>query len=314
MRPSPHGQALSCSHVGLLADEALNTARGACIEAVFDSSCYLRLDTGNRHTLVCLGIGTMPPGPINIGIAVPARSGWSQNAAGRWLARSATHPAGSEPGLVYANADVWRPDDATPVDHELLARGMSQLDSLHVRSDRVTTPCDQASFAQFTTHGHASALNTAIARRIEIGVGAMRRWLTSSHASVAPLDWPATLLGVGDGLTPAGDDILVGVLVALGRIRRLREREAIAQRIDPLLRDNTTSISAAHLRAAMAGYAAEPLHRLLDALLSGAPSSSTLAGAVRALESIGHSSGRHALAGALVVLDWANETLAVRRV
>ena len=75
------------------------------------------------------------------------------------------------------------------------------------------------------------------------------------------------LVGVGPGSTPSGDDVVVGVLAGLDR----RSGDAAAhagaaiRRALPALLDRTTRLSQHDLRAALAGRAAERVHRLLEA-------------------------------------------------
>ncbi len=92
------------------------------------------------------------------------------------------------------------------------------------------------------------------------------------------------LAGRGPGLTPAGDDVLVGVLFALWVWRPASEwAELIRDATVP----RTTTLSAAFIRAAAAGEAVEPWHRLAN----GEPD------AVAGILAIGHTSGADAWAG-----------------
>jgi len=65
------------------------------------------------------------------------------------------------------------------------------------------------------------------------------------------------LLGLGPGLTPAGDDVLAGALVALHHLRDPR-RDELAAAVEPLLH-RTTTVSAALLRQAALGRAVPQL-------------------------------------------------------
>lgn len=92
------------------------------------------------------------------------------------------------------------------------------------------------------------------------------------------------LAGRGSGLTPAGDDVLMGVLYGLWVWHPLREwMERIIETAIPL----TTTLSANFLRAAADGEAAWPWHDLVE----GRPH------AVGRILSIGHTSGADAWAG-----------------
>lgn len=102
--------------------------------------------------------------------------------------------------------------------------------------------------------------------------------ITSCHAAVYEL------AGRGNGLTPTGDDILVGVLYGLWAWKlEQRWMDLIVETAVP----RTTSLSAAFLRAAAAGEATIHWHRLAN----GDPE------AVAQILAIGHTSGREAWAG-----------------
>ena len=109
---------------------------------------------------------------------------------------------------------------------------------------------------------------------------------------------PMQLLGRGRGLTPEGDDVLAGALVAAhatGDARlggwRSSVRQALAAR-------RTTAVSRALLHHALDGYAVAELADVLETLCSGRDPGVALA----RLRGVGHSSGRALLDGALHVL------------
>lgn len=112
------------------------------------------------------------------------------------------------------------------------------------------------------------------------------------------------LLGLGPGLTPSGDDFLVGFLgliVAAGGpagawVAGLRR---------PLLHaaeELTTDLSQAFLDAAFDAAFAEPVGDLLGALVRNAPGEVVTARA-EALLGLGHSSGADTLAGVICAAD-----------
>lgn len=107
----------------------------------------------------------------------------------------------------------------------------------------------------------------------------------------------ARLAGLGVGLTPAGDDWLVGAMLWawLASPDPPSTCSAISQAAAP----RTTTLSAAYLRAAAAGRFSAPWHRLLAAVCSG--SDAELEAAAQGLLAVGHTSGADALAGFLYV-------------
>lgn len=99
------------------------------------------------------------------------------------------------------------------------------------------------------------------------------------------------LAGLGSGLTPAGDDYLVGVMAALW----LTGQKALLPRLAKVAADKTTALSAAFLNAAGRGEFIEPWHALVLALFRGEAES--FSQALERVARFGASSGRDALAG-----------------
>ncbi|MFZ2625067.1 MAG: DUF2877 domain-containing protein, partial [Propionibacterium sp.] len=117
------------------------------------------------------------------------------------------------------------------------------------------------------------------------------------------------LCGLGIGLTPSGDDALVGMLALARRAGRATGTcEEFAERLDEGM---STEVSLDYLRLALGGEFSIPVLRLMDALgarvaptaQSDSPAPATqidrpaLAVAVREVARIGHSSGADLLAG-----------------
>jgi len=112
----------------------------------------------------------------------------------------------------------------------------------------------------------------------------------------------ADLIGLGAGLTPSGDDVLVGLsLLAAQDGLRLRAALPGLRRAARTGGDRTTPVSAAMLAEAADGRARQPVHELLGALSGHA--AGALAGPVERVIRIGHSSGADLLRGVLLGLD-----------
>lgn len=110
-------------------------------------------------------------------------------------------------------------------------------------------------------------------------------------------DEAQALIGLGPGLTPSGDDYLGGVLIALHLFGRKPQAQSLWRWLKPRL-GRTSDISGAHLEAAAAGEGHEALHRCIAALCTLAPD---WAGALEALDNVGHCSGWDSLAGVVAV-------------
>ena len=113
------------------------------------------------------------------------------------------------------------------------------------------------------------------------------------------------LIGWGEGLTPAGDDFLVGLLAGLdtlvrGEPARLQFRDTLAATVVGLA-DQTTSLSAHYLHLAAAGHVGEPLLSLRDAL-TAEPLAHVIDDALRSVLAIGATSGADTVSGLLAAL------------
>lgn len=130
-------------------------------------------------------------------------------------------------------------------------------------------------------------------------------------ASIGPLlalrDWAdgppppelAQLIGLGPGLTPAGDDALGGAAIVLRATGRTDRADRLAGWLETMAPSATGEIAWAHLRAAARGEGSAALHAALAALAQGDMPD------LAAIDAIGHSSGWDALAGAVAVLAQA---------
>jgi len=103
------------------------------------------------------------------------------------------------------------------------------------------------------------------------------------------------LAGLGQGLTPAGDDFIIGALYAAWIIYPPHVARTLAEEIANTAAPLTTSLSAAWLRSAGRGEAGILWHELLDALISANPVS--IQGVMEKILAVGETSGADALAG-----------------
>ena len=127
--------------------------------------------------------------------------------------------------------------------------------------------------------------------------------LSAFSAALAQADLPsarkfaAQLAGLGFGLTPAGDDVLMGAMYATWITHPAEVAGVLLQETASSAAPLTTSLSAAWLRSAGRGEAGNLWHRFFDALLSS-DAESTQSAADKIL-AVGHTSGADALAGFL---------------
>jgi hypothetical protein len=134
---------------------------------------------------------------------------------------------------------------------------------------------------------------------------------TRSHDPIQLLP----LVGLGGGRTPAGDDILVGVLAGLDLSSEQAQRQcrcALAALLAAAAPHQTTSLSAAIMADAREHRYPEPITGLLGLLAAPKPDTGAVRRAVSTVAAIGHSSGRAFLVGLRVglgcALPWLGST------
>ena len=185
--------------------------------------------------------------------------------------------------LAAPSAPPLRGDDA------LWRSGVAQLESLQARAATDLRIAPLLTLAQ--PPGAMGERLTQAA--LDLGRGVQAGRLDAMRGAAA------RLVGLGQGLTPAGDDFLCGFLGA-GHCRRAADlaQTRLLTSFGEAVREflgQTTDISASFLRDALAGRVSGTLAALAEAC-SGVPGSD-LDDALRRLAAIGHSSGLDAATG-----------------
>lgn len=103
------------------------------------------------------------------------------------------------------------------------------------------------------------------------------------------------LAGLGAGLTPAGDDFILGAILAVWVIHSQEIAKLIAEEITNTAAPLTTSLSAAWLRSAGRGEAGILWHQFFDVLISS--NNLRIEEAINNILAVGETSGADALAG-----------------
>lgn len=88
----------------------------------------------------------------------------------------------------------------------------------------------------------------------------------SANTAINPLSSVHGLLGAGPGLTPSGDDLLAGVLLALNRIGHSKLASDLWNTLQPQVKQRTHLISEAHLQLAACGQCSEAAAQLLECI------------------------------------------------
>lgn len=150
----------------------------------------------------------------------------------------------------------------------------------------------------------ASCLCALVSADLPVPAAVARARAAGEEAGLAlvegsPAVAAATLLGVlglGPGLTPSGDDVAAGVVLA-ARALGVPGAAAVAREVADAASSRTNAVSAGLLAEAAAGRSAAIVVRAVDALVGRAPAESSL----RALLSLGHHSGGDLASGMLAV-------------
>ena len=111
-----------------------------------------------------------------------------------------------------------------------------------------------------------------------------------------------SLVGLGPGLTPSGDDALVGLAAAVTAMAAPRTLDAtFLGRVADAAPTRTTTVSATFLRHASAGQFSAGLHQLMGVLIG--PDPSDAAATIERCVAYGATSGTDTLVGVVMGLD-----------
>lgn len=284
---------------GPSAGQALHSQTTATVIASFDRSCYLATD----HGLICVASDDLYDGPINLLL----------RASDHWV-------SWSDLRIVVGQAWILRGDQLSRIDGPAL--------NIDIGAARAWQPNRRAASVQRQKIRQAShALRKFIGSRsrsdglldlvldpeIELtsamnraAIGPLRRvrthavtWLSDGDLHIVSA--LGDLLGLGPGLTPSGDDLIAGFMIACHYTGHGNAASDLWHRLENMARERTTPISFAHLSAAGQGFGAAPFHDLLDALVANR--TDRIGKTLDAACGVGHCSGLDAVGGLVLMLD-----------
>ena len=295
-------------HLGRPARRVLGAGQGSVL-AGFASAIYIESAAG----VACLVPPTVPRGPLNV--VLPAfEPGTPELPGAAWRTDGTTLAIDGHGTFAVSPHEAWTPARLASAGPAALAAGIASMGTaLMARAARgdlivhalvcnntVSRPRSPASL-----RGHPSAPATRTASRpgsidahFTRAIPALSHWLDDALAGRdASTPGPVVdLLGAGRGLTPSGDDCIVGVLVMLHALGERRVGALVADTVARCAPRRTSRLSAAHLAAACAGEAIEPVHTAIEAVAGHASPGPAL----NALDEYGRGSGFDALAGVLI--------------
>ena len=294
-----HGplRALAAFEIGCLARRALSPGLRGTVSAVFERSFYVRL-AGQE---ICLGPVGLGAGPLNLRCHVerPDWRAWGLREGAAVLPAPRAIRVPPNLSVSLSEATVWRPKAPGPWSTASLGAGLRALDAL--LPGRV--PAE--GLGVLALPGDPGARRSAVVAAARGPAAALARYLC--RAFMADRDAPLAgapdlraLIGLGPGLTPSGDDLLGGALIALHLLGRGDLAGTLWNRLRGDLERGTNPISRAHLGAAARGFGGAALHAVLNDLLTG--ERGALGRRLAAIDAIGHGSGWDALGGAVAAL------------
>lgn len=305
-------QRIALTRVGVLARDLLaglpphDHGRGPSdarllVAAVFDRSFYLARAT----RFACIGTASIGNGPLNAICNLVEPLDWEEMGVVEGAAVSVDPEAiriADGPDIATAGATTWQ-QPAWPASPDRVALRASLAG---MRTLAEGFPVRGGLAGLILGSAGEDALSRAVACAASLHLATLRDWLDAQLAGdggdVASAGRGAVkgLLGLGAGLTPAGDDMLAGMLIGLHCSGHVASAAALAGLIRAAPAGATSALSAAHLGAAMAGFAGEAVHAAATALLTGEPAA--MRRALARLDQLGQTSGWDILAGLAAAL------------
>ena len=255
----------------------LQPGTSAVVHSVFTHAVNLELPGGRFLTLADPSLGS---GPRAISLAGPDRRPFTAG-DDLWLTPAA---------IETPSGDVALPDVVR--DHALVLAPVRPAALAHARA-----LCTAAAVPPVGTwEAHSDRLLAARFAALLDGVATPDADLTSPVAA---------LVGLGQGLTPSGDDLLCGLTLALPQSGTWAPRRSALVAAVATAAHTTVPLSASFLADAGRGQARSQIHQLVSALATGIDVPSAVEGVL----TIGHRSGHDLLTGLLSGLSCAHSPL-----
>jgi hypothetical protein len=287
---------------GVLAGEACRRGGDLTVATVLERCVYLR----SGVTFLCVGEPALGNGPLTFVADLRSHRGFSGLGLGVGQPAQASDRGitiGASVSFRINECPTWRQPRWPPVPGaEELTETAAGMTGRAMR--QAPDGFARAALGVPETVGNGDM----IARTARTRIACFRSWLTDA---TIPDDDAGTLpaavgglIGLGAGLTPSGDDFLVGSLAVLDAIAHYGPREKLVHAIDLIPPGLTSDLSLCLLRTAAAGHVGEMTHRLVSSVTTG-----EVDRAIATAATIGHSSGWDMLAGILTTLMAVGATL-----
>ncbi len=280
---------------GVVAAELCKNPARAEVATVFERSFHLR----SGDLFVCVGEPAIGNAPLTL--IADARVAWLGLRPGQPARVAENRIMLGTVTLTYERCEPWRPQ-AWP--RPAAPGRLAQARDAVVRRAATEAPTEGVGRAI----GNADQPVDAFARLARRRLARLCAWLAEGVAAsdappVALPDPVRDLVGLGPGLTPSGDDVLIGALALLGALADHDADASLMHRnlacaVGRLPSGLTSPLSHCFLQVAAAGHVGERLHAAVSSCVSG-----DFAAAIAAIRDIGHSSGWDMMAGIVTALD-----------
>lgn len=275
---------------------------------MYTNSCYVRFP---KDQLVCVGGLSMDDGPITIRAVFP--TGRSMDALGikpRLMVGRTLDGVqlGESVFLDTSDAILWNPPKIKNCAELFVIE--RRINSLVGRLETLAPNAGLAPLVRYPsliTKGETLLSEGQLVRIASCGVTQLVRGIRSGnglaiHAGIG------SLVGLGPGLTPSGDDLLAGMMIGMWVMAEnslhLRKILPFVERtIHHFAKSQTTAVSAALLGHAAAGVGSSSVHRFVQTLIEVDDSLDSLEIAKR-ISNFGHTSGWDCLAGLLIGIQF----------
>ncbi|NWG05660.1 MAG: DUF2877 domain-containing protein [Chloroflexi bacterium] len=246
---------------------------------LFDCACNLINERREVLSIVTPEIGN---GPFNLVITENAcfRENLSPKSP---VSSSANQLTIGKFSIHTANAKLWNP---TP-----------HWKTLHAKRNDILNRLAQLPITNYSSIFKFS--NSSIVRQHSVQSSNLSSAFANADISTVKL-LASQLAGLGMGLTPSGDDFIMGALYAAWIIHPPEIASVLAKEIAETASALTTSLSAAWIRSAGRGEAGILWHEFFGALISD--STQSIQKSMERILSIGETSGADAMSGFTSVL------------
>ncbi len=281
--------------------EWLGQARRSRVHSLYRQSLNLIDRRGELFSLVLPAVG---PGPFALMVQPIQEYLWSPGGfAGQLRVDSPVRLRADviEVGPLevrLTDLEAWQPSpDWDRLRTALTPEHLQRLDQLlqrHAPAGSLAPLADRAARALWSESGYHEDLGSALLHTIAgLAWQLLSGLIRSDRGQIKGA--ASKLAGLGGGVTPAGDDFMLGTIHALWAAGEMDRGRDLGSAVVEAAGSRTNAVSLAWLRAAARGEAGNEWHALFDAILAGRPIDEV----ARVLIRRGHTSGADALAGFL---------------